>query len=219
MAYTIRRNKTWLVAVFVLIATCGVLLGLQRIYAQDTPPQAQELPPPSSMDAGGGVTGVATDGGAGGTASGGASAASPTPPEPTLGLHQVVNSGVSVSSKKSWDGKVFSSLKFKYQTVDGRKLTVILPAEYKAEKKTKAGWETLFIVYAMDYEIAMDIAEKNRPPDVSAFMGQLMAEIRGQAGHRSAPEVISAAMDKANAYLPSIGAGNINMPIMLPGMP
>ena len=219
MAYTIKRNKIWLAVVFVLIAAGGVLLGLQHIYAQDTPPQTQELPPPSDMGAAGGVAGAPAGAGAAGTTSGGAGGPSPTPPEPTIGLHQAIGSGVSVSSRRSFDGRVFSTLKFKYKTVDGRKLTVMLPGEYKSEKKTRAGWETLFIVYAMDQEIAMDIAESRRPPDVSAFMGQLMAQIQGHGGSRPAPEIIAEAMDKAMTYLPSMGATNDTMPIMLPGMP
>jgi hypothetical protein len=129
---------------------------------------------------------------------------------------QAVHSGVTVRSKKNWDGRVFSSLKFKYRTVDGRTLTVILPAEYKREKKTRAGWETLFVVYAMDTEIEIDRRERAMPPDVSAFAGQLMAMIRGQAGNRPAPEIIQEAI---RTYLPSMGGGNVSLPPMLPTMP
>ncbi len=207
MTHTVRENKIWLIAVFALIAAVGIFFSWQKIYAQ-TP---TELPPPSA-------TGASTDTADSGSSGSGGSSASPTPPEPTFSLHQVV-SGIKVSSKKSWDGQVFSTLKFKYKTIDGRVLTVVLPAEYKAEKRTKAGWETLFIVYAMDFEIALDAMEKNRPPDVSAFMGKLMEEIRGQTANRPAPDVISDAMEKAKAYLPAMGFGNISMPIMLPGMP
>ena len=209
MAYTVRKNKIWLIGVFALIVVCGVFLGWQHIYAQSNPtesPPIVEAPPPGSTDAG---------------ATAGAPAAAAVITEPPIGFGQVVHSGITVRSKKNWDGRIFSTLKFKYKTVDGRTLTVILPSEYKAEKRTKAGWETLFVVYAMDVEIAQDIADSRRPPDLSSrSAGMLMLEILGYGGNRSAPEIISATIEeKSKAYLPSMGMGNINMPIMLPGMP
>lgn len=207
MAHTVRKNKIWVIGIFALIAVCGVFLGWQRIYAQ-TPvgaPLPIETPPPDTSMSGGVDMGMGAQG-----TSAAPSASLAVVTEPPISFGQVVHSGMKVSSKKNWDGRVFSTLKFKYKTVDGRTLTVILPSEYKAEKRTKSGWETLFVVYAMDVEIAQDAADRTRPPDISSVSaGQLMAEILGLAGNRPAPEVISAAM----------GMGNINMPIMLPGMP
>lgn len=217
MTNTVRRNKVWLIAFSAILMAAGAFLGLQHIYAQSNPVEAPPPPELAQPGAPAGVPGVpgATDPAAGG----GAASTAAVPTEPDMSFGQAVRGGVAVSSKKAWDGRVFSSLKFKYKTVDGRTLTVVLPAEYKSEKKTRAGWETLFVVYAMDVEIALDALERNRPPDVSAFMGQLMAEIRGQSGNRPAPDIISEAMEKAKAYLPAMGMGNISMPPALPGMP
>lgn len=213
MARTVRQNKFWLIAAFVLTGVCSTFLGWQRIYAQ-TPPV--ETPPGVAVSATG-TTAAPTTAAAGTDAAAGAGATTSTvPTEPEVAFGQAVHSGVTVSSKKNWDGRVFSSLKFKYRTVDGRTLTVILPAEYKREKKTRAGWETLFVVYAMDTEIEIDRRERAMPPDVSAFAGQLMAMIRGQAGNRPAPEIIQEAI---RTYLPSMGGGNVSLPPMLPTMP
>ena len=206
MAHTVRKNRSGMIGVFALITVCGVFLGWQHIYAQSGP---IETPPPEPAPAAGADTG----------ASAGAAAAVAVVTEPPITFGQVVHSGMTVRSKKNWDGRVFSTLKFKYKTIDGRTLTVILPAELKTEMRTKAGWETLFVVYAMDVEIAQDIADSRRPPDVSRFMGQLMSRIRGEGGNRPAPEIISAVVEKYKMNLPSMGMGNINMPIMLPGMP
>ncbi len=219
MADTARKSKFWLITVFVVIVAFGVLYSWQSIYAQSQNSQIPvETPPPGAMDASG-MAGMGAA--AGGTGSSGSSAPSTTGivTEPAIGFGQLVHSGAKVISKKNWDGRVFTSLKFKHKTLDGRVLTVVLPAEYKAEQRTKTGWETLFAVYAMDVEIAQDAAAKNAAPDVSAFLGRLMAELRGQAGNRTAPEIISSAMEKAKTYLPAMGMGNVDMPIMLPGMP
>lgn len=217
MTNTVRRNKIWLIAFSAILMAAGTFLGFQRIYAQSNPVEA---PPPPDMAMPAPQGGAPGDpAAAGAAAGGGAAATAAVPTEPDVSFGQVVRGGVAVSSKKCWDGRVFNSLKFKYKTVDGRMLTVVLPAEYKSEKKTRAGWETLFVVYAMDVEFALDALERSRPPDVSAFMGQLMAEIRGQAGNRPAPDIISEAMEKAKAYLPAMGMGNISMPPALPGMP
>lgn len=190
MAYTVRKNKILLIGVFALIVVCGVFLGWQHIYAQSNPVEAPppvELPPPGDTSMGTGTTGTS-----------GAPAPAAVVTEPPINFGQVVHSGIAVRSKKNWDGRVFSTLKFKYKTVDGRTLTVILPSEYKAEKRTKAGWETLFVVYAMDVEIAQDIADSRRPPDMSSVSaGMLMAEILGRGGNRPAPEIIQAAVEKA----------------------
>ena len=110
-------------------------------------------------------------------------------------------------------------IKFRYKTVDGNTITVVMPSVYKNEPRSRSAWETLFMVYAMAREAAFEAAERARPPDVSRFMAQFMSEFRGQTPDRVAPDVAAEAMERARAYLPGMGLGNVNMPIMLPGMP
>ncbi len=111
-------------------------------------------------------------------------------------------------------------MRFKYKTLDDRTLTVVLPATYKKEKMSKAAWDTLFQVFAMDYEYQLEAIEKNSVPDVSAFIDELMKEIQGQvpAGTFSRPSPASQAMEFARTNLPSIYGGSVELPPLLPGM-
>ena len=123
---------------------------------------------------------------------------------------------------KNWDGMVTELLRFKYKTLDGKVITVHLPVVYKEEQKTKAAWDTLFRVFAMDYEAQLDAMERENPPDVSAYMGQLMAEIRGQVPGTgfdlAAVAPALRAQDYARSQLPAMGMQLPPMPTALPGM-
>lgn len=210
MTRSIRTNWIWIAASVGLIGVCSLVLGLQRIYAQQQP---VETPPPN-------VAGNAAPGATPATGSGTPAAqGAPAVAEPGISFSSAISGSVATSVRRSWDGKTFIMLKFRYKTVDDDTITVVMPAAYKNEQRSRSAWESLFVVYAMDREIAFDARERARPPDVSRFMAQFMSEFRGQTPDRAAPDVAAEAMDKARAYVPSMGAGSVNMPIMLPGMP
>lgn len=204
MSRAVKKHRFWLIPLCMLIAGIISFYGWQQLHAQD---MAQ---PP-------GVAGVPGVPGAPGVV---APPAPPTPSEPTLALSSVLPGGAKTTKTKNWDGTVTEFVRFKYKTLDERTLTVVLPATYKKEKMSKAAWDTLFQVFAMDYEYQLEAIEKNSVPDVSAFIGELMKEIQGQipAGTFSSPSPASQAMEFARRNLPSIYGGSIALPPLLPGM-
>ncbi|MCL6520368.1 MAG: hypothetical protein K6T99_11100 [Armatimonadetes bacterium] len=216
MSLIIKKHYFWLIPLCLLFSGLGVFIYWQQEISAQNPPA--EPPPPNQAQSS--VTGAPVDSGA--QPGSIASVPPPTPTEPVYGLKQVVSSGIKVVKIKNWDGSATEILRFKYKSMDGRIMTVHLPAVYKNEKRTRAGWNTLFTCYAMDYEAMLDQIERNKPPDVSAFMNQLVAEISGQVPEGTFEKTtagVEEAMDVARHYLPGMGIGDISLPPLLPGMP
>ncbi|MDI6828074.1 MAG: hypothetical protein QME62_06280 [Armatimonadota bacterium] len=215
MLSKIGKHYFLLIPLCLLLSGLGVFVYWQQTSAQNPP---VETPPPNQAQSS--VTGVPGDSSAQPVAA--PSVPPPTPTEPVYDLKGVVASGIKVIKIKNWDGTITEMLRFKYKSMDGRIMTIHLPAVYKNEKRTRAGWNTLFTCYAMDYEAMLDQIERNKPPDVSAFMSQLMAEISGQVPEGTftkTPAGVEEAMDMARTYLPSMGIGEISLPPLSPGMP
>ena len=202
MSHVVGKNKIWLIPLCVVVVGIVSLYGWQQIHAQGG------VPPPAA-----GVPGVQT----------GIPAAVPAPTsttEPTMPLSAVVQSGIKSSKTKNWDGTFTEMLKFKYKTMDNRALAVLLPATYKKEKMTRAGWDTLFQVFDMGYEYQLQAVEAARVPNMSAFSAQLMQEIRGMVpeGTYSNPNPAQGALDAAKTMLPTLWGGSVELPPLLPGM-
>jgi len=180
------------------------MYGWQQIHAQDMPAGSA----PGGIQPG--MPG----------APGGAPAAPSPSTEPTMSLSAVVQSGISVSKVKNWDGTFTEFLKFKHKTLDKRVLAVLLPAAYKQDKMTRAGWDTLFQVYDMGYEYRLEAIEKARVPDLSGYTEQFMKEIRGLVpeGAYSGPNPVAGAMESLKMNIPSLWGGSIELPPLLPGM-
>jgi len=197
-----------------LLAGFGVFFYLQQIHAQTVP---VETPPPSQPQPS--VTGV--PGAPGTQAAAPAPLPPPTPAEPVYDLKGVVASGIKAMNVKNWDGTVTDMLRFKYKSMSGRTMTIHLPGVYKDERRTRAGWNTLFTCYAMDYEAMLDEIAKNKPPDVSAFMSEFMAEIRGEVPEGTfdrTPAGVSEARDVIQHYVPGMGVGDLALPPLFTGM-
>ena len=196
------KNKIWLIPLCVVIVGMASLYGWQQIHAQvGVPPAA--------------MPGMAATPGAPAPAP---AVAAPT--EPTMPLTALIQSGIKVTKTKNWDGTATEFLNFKYKTMDKRMLKVVLPATYKTEKMTRAGWDTLFQVFDMGYEYQLEAMEKARVPNLGAFTAQLMREISGVVpeGTFSNPNPGQGALDVAKILLPSLWGGTIELPPLLPGM-
>jgi len=217
----IGRAKIWVIAGCAILVGLAILIGWQHIYAQG-PPQPVEEPPPGAAQPGAPPPAPSPSPAPGAPSTGApaASTAPSSPPEPTFGL-QSVASGIKVMRIKNWDGTVTEMLRFKYRTMSGNVITVHLPAVYKSDKRTRAGWETLFMCYSMDYEAFLDQLERNKPPDVSAYLPKLMAEIRGEVPQGTFGQQVQGAAeasDIARNYLPGMRT-DLTLPPLLPGMP
>lgn len=222
MSRTVEKHKFVLIPICLLFAITGLFYGLRRLEAQpppETPPMEAGIPGAPGAPAPG-VAGAPGAPGAPAPAGDAAAPAPAAPSEPTFGLSSVLPAGVKSMKIKNWDGTVTEFLRFKYRTMDGSVITVHLPAVYKKEKRTRASWDTLFRVFAMDEEARIDAAERNRPPDVSAYMNQFMAEFRGEVpeGTTEAQHALGQAMDFARSNIPSMGMELPPMPTALPGM-
>ena len=211
MSRAVIKHKSWLIPLCLLAAAIASLYGWQQLQAQNVAPGMEGAPP--------GVAGPPVAPPTPG-APGAVPAPVAPPAEPTCTLSSVLPSGVRSMKIKNWDGTVTELLRFKYKTMDHRLITVHLPAIFKKEQKTKAGWDTLFQVFGMDYEARVDAIQRNQPPDLSAFMGQLMAEIQGQVplALPGGSSPAAQAMDYARSNLPSIYGGSVTLPPLLPGM-
>ena len=212
MSQVVSKNKIWLIPLCVIIVGAASLYGWQAIHAQPIPgTSAAEgpgaLPPQPVMPATPGAPGAPV-------------AAPVAPTEPTMSLSALVQGGIRVTKTKNWDGTATGFLNFKYKTLDNRLLKVVLPATYKGDKLTRAGWDTLFQVYDMGYEYQLEAIENARIPDLSAFRDQLMQEIRGVVpeGTYSNPNPAQGALDAAKTMLPSLWGGTVELPPLLPGM-
>ena len=204
MSRVVGKNKIWLIPLCVVVVGIVSLYGWQQIHAQGGGP--------GSIDP---ATGMPIAPAPAAPAAPAASAA-----EPTMPLSAVVQSGIKSSKTKNWDGSSIEMLKFKYKTMDNRVLAVLLPATYKKEKMTRAGWDTLFQVFDMGYEYQLEAMENARVPSMSAFSAQLMQEIRGTVpeGTYSNPNPAQGALDAAKTMLPTLWGGTVSLPPLLPGM-
>lgn len=252
MARTVKKHKFWLIPLCLLVAGIASVLSWQQLQAQGVPPGTpgygarpapygpgapMPIPPSeSALEAGypgaPGMPGVPGMGAMPG-APGMAPVTATVPSEPTYAISSVLPGSVQTQNIKNWDGVLTPLLRFKYKTTSGKTITVHLPATYKTETRTKAGWETLFHVFAMDREAQLDAMEANRGADISAYAGMLADQIRGQtpssslltslvqmssgmatsgvSGSPAAP-----AMDYARSSLPSMGMQLPPMPTPLP---
>lgn len=197
MSHDVRRRKYWIVPVCVLVAGIVFLCGYQQINAQVLP----VAPAP-------GVPGAP-----------GVPAAAPTA-EPTMAMSAVMPAGAQTVNIKNWDGNVTSFVRFKYKTMDNRIITVHLPAMYRTQQMTRAGWDTLFQCYSMDVEaeIAAKEARTSAIPTeaVAKILDQLQKESDNAEGSNNPA---SAAMDFAQQSLPGIGsAGSVSLPPLFPGV-
>lgn len=204
MSRVVRKNKIWLIPLCVIIVGAASLYGWQQIHAQDNLGTPLGTPIPQVVD----------------QAAPAAAPAPAAPPEPTMPFSAVTQSSIKVSKTKNWDGTVTEFLKFKHKTLDKRALTVLLPAVYKNDKMTRAGWDTLFQVYDMGYEYQLEAIENARVPDLSGFTNQLMQEIRGLVpeGTYANPNPTEGAMESMKMNIPSLWGGAVELPPLLPGM-
>lgn len=210
MSRTVKRHRSWLIPVCIVVAGIMSLYGWQQLNAQ--PPAQPGVPggPPLPGDPNAPTAGAV---------------APPPPPEPTIELNSVLPTGVKAMNIKNWDGQVTSILRFKYKTLDDRIITVHLPGSYKAEKMTRDGWDTLFQCFGMDVEAQMEASNRNQLADVRPYVSRFMAEMKGEA-----PSVVSAEsqpkvdpitgvpMDYARTHMPDIYGGDVSLPPLLPGM-
>lgn len=197
MSLMVKKQKLWLVPVCLLIAVVASVCCWQQLQAQAP----------------------ATPGAPG--APGAAPTAAPMalqPGELTFSLSTVLPKAVKVMRIKNWDGQVTELLRFKYKTMDNKVITVHLPGVYRKEKMTKASWDTLFRVFAMDLEVELEAIERNRPPDMSAYMAKFMAEVRGATPEGAYGNPAAGAMGYARSSLPSMGVQLPPMPPPLIGM-
>lgn len=209
MSRVVGKNKIWLIPLCLVIAGMASLYGWQQIHAQEPPPPGQEAPPPAADPAMAGMPGAAPA----------APAAAPLPAEPTMPLSALIQGGIRVSKVPNWDGTATEFLNFKYKTLDNRALKVVLPATYKKEKMTRAGWDTLFQVFDMGYEYQLDAMENARVPAMSgAYSAQLMQEIRGVVPDGTYTNPAQGAMDSAKINITSLWGGTVELPPLLPGM-
>lgn len=227
MAQAAKSKKVWLVALSIVAVGLGLFYGWQQTFAQGgNPPPPPELGPAPQVAPSGGVMGPPKAPGL----QDGTSSAPPTrtpSSERLCSLKSMLPSGVSVLKEKNWDGTVTELLRFKYKTMDGGTITVHLPAVYKKEKMTKAAWNTLFMVFGMDYERQLEALEKKLPTltgdmrDLMRLLNQLSTAVEPafRPGISSATSPLAPAMDYARSRLPSVGAGSLILPPMLPGMP
>lgn len=195
MSQTFIKHRIWLIPVCVVVAAAFSFFGWQQLNAQD-----METPQPA------------------------APAVSPTLDpnspsyDPPLDLAVVLPAGVKRTSIRNWDGTATQFLNFKYKTLDDRVMTVRLPAAYNSEQKTRAAWDTLFQVFAMDLEDQIDKMAMESLPDLSGFSADLLKEIQGQTPINISAEDINRAMEFARSNLSSTYGGGVTLPPMLPGM-
>jgi len=226
MAQAAKSKKVWLVALSIVAVGLGLFYGWQQTFAQggDVPPPPELGPAPQVAPSG--VMGPPKAPGL----QDGTSSAPPTrtpSSEPLCSLKSMLPSGVSVLKEKNWDGTVTELLRFKYKTMDGGTITVHLPAVYKKEKMTKAAWNTLFMVFGMDYERQLEALEKKLPTltgdmrDLMRLLNQFSTAVEPafRPGISSVTSPLAPVMDYARSKLPSVGAGSLILPPMLPGMP
>ena len=193
MSRAVSNNKIWLIPFFMIVAGIVSLYGWQQIHAQGGAPGIPAAQP--------------------------GMAAALTATDPTMPLSAVMQNP-TISKTKNWDGTVTEFMKFKYKNLDNRVLAVLLPATYKNEKMTRAGWDTLFQVFDMGYEYQLEAIENAKVPDISAFQSQFMQEIRGMVpeGTYSNPNPAAGAMESLKMSIPSLWGGTIDLPPLLPGM-
>lgn len=201
MSGALGNNKIWLIPLCVIVVGTASFFGWQQLHAQ-APPATPALDPATGMP----------------VAPAAAPAAAPLPTEPTMPISALIQSGSRVTKTKNWDGAFTEFLNFKYKTLDNRALKVVLPATYKKEKMTRAGWDTLFQVFDMGYEYQLDAMENARVPDLSAFKNELMQEIRGVVPEGTYTNPAQGAMDSAKINIPSLWGGMVELPPLLPGM-
>ncbi|MGB9587702.1 MAG: hypothetical protein ACPL7O_05925 [Armatimonadota bacterium] len=215
MSRFLLSSKLWLVALAVFVAGAGSVFFWQQLHAQS----------PGTMPS---PTGVTTPGAAPGVATSATTPQQSTQStEPTVPLRSVLPSGVKVMKVKNWDGHVTELLRFKYKTIDGRTITVHLPSSYKSQQMTKAGWDTLFQVFSMDKEAALEEREKKRiqsiPPELIAqYASELASAARNMANQldqyaqSNTSNPAAGAMDLARSSLPSMG---MQLPPLMPTTP
>ena len=201
MSRVVGKNKIRLIPLCIIVVGVIFFFGWQQIHAQA----------PQAIDP---ATGMPIAPAPAAPAAPAASAA-----EPTMPLSAVVQSGIKSSKTKNWDGTFTEMLKFKYKTMDNRVLAVLLPATYKKEKMTRAGWNTLFQVFDMGYEYQLEAVEKAKVPPPSAFSAQLMQEIiHGTVPEGTYSNPAQGALDAAKTMLPALWGGSVSLPPLLPGM-
>jgi hypothetical protein len=216
MSWLSIKNKIWIVALALFVAGAGAVFFWQQLQAQS--PTASPSPGPATA-----LSDVATPGTPPTTApSPAAPPATVQSSEPTVPLRAVLPSNVKVLRIKNWDGRVIEMLRFKYKTLDGRVITVHLPASYKSQQMTKAGWDTLFQVFSMDKEAALEEREKRQSQSISPeLMAQFVNEARNAASQFTPPSEgttnpASGALDFARTSLPSTG---MQLPPLMPTTP
>lgn len=219
MVGIVRKHKSWLVPFCLFLVTVGVFYGWQKLHAQGMPPAPGMNP--AGMAGTQGTVGVP------------APAAPDSTVDSAIGLKSMLPSNVKVMNIKNWDGYVTKLLRFKCKLVDGRVITVHLPATYEKEQMTRACWESCFQTFAMDQEARLDAIEKNLPPDISGYAGQISDQIRGYIPEnfiinalsndtRSTSGTGSGMGPSSNPYAPGMGAARMGLPSMgaqLPPMP
>lgn len=239
MSQAVRNHKVWLIPVCLAVAAVGLLYGWQQLHAQGMGPQGAGAPVPADPYSTPGQYGapgmpgaapMGAPGAVGMTGAGMAVAPVTVPSEPTIELKSMLPAGVKVIKVKNWDGSVTEFLRFKHKTLDRKVITVHLPATYKKEKMTRAGWDTAFQVYAMDCEARLDAREKNwginpwQTGDGERLVAQFMSRVGAgvpstfSAGDYAQTNPAAAAADYARSSLPSMGMQLPPMPPALPGM-
>lgn len=223
MSRVVKNNKLWLIPLCLVIAGVISMYGWQQLNAQDQPTDAFGNPiapgapgAPGGIPAAGGITGAPGAPGAPGVA-GTAPAAAVPEAAPTFSLKSVLPPGVKTMKIKNWDGTAIEMLRFKYKTMDKRVITVHLPAVYKKEQKSKAGWDTLFRAFSMDQEAQLAMIEANKPPEVGPYMKELMSEIKGETPGAGFNQ-FETARALARRSIPSTAVQLPPMPTALPSM-
>jgi hypothetical protein len=213
MSRTVRRYRFWLVPLSIVAAIAISFCSWQRLQAQGPMP-------------------------GGGMASGVPQAAAPVAvaaqsADAVLSLSGIVTGKIGMMNIKNWDGTVTQLLRFKYPLSKGRLITVQLPAAYKIEKRTKNSWETLFQVYAMDYESMLDAKAAREQEMAMSDVGEALASIMGGSAPSGLSQLGQAAgMPSLTGAPPGSGGLMLNglgstvpggfslppMPMALPGM-
>jgi hypothetical protein len=155
-------SRTKMVSRFPLLFACILMLGAVLISgcanksatttappsggtspAPGTPPSATvAATTPSAMPSATPVAPAAAIGGAPGQAQ------EPLPSQKPISLTSAAT-GIKTIKVKNWDGTATEFLQFKYKDSSGSVLNVQLPPKYKKEMRSKAGWRSLFLVFAV----------------------------------------------------------------------
>ena len=217
MSAMMSKHKLWLIPICVVVIGAALFLCWQQLHAQN--PMSPAPPAPAAP----GPTPAGTP-----AVPPSVPAAEPAPPpaeEPLLMLNAMVPGGIKVMRIKNWDGAVTEMLRFKYKTSSGFVSTVHLPGVYKSEKRTKAGWYTLFQVFAMDREAQIDAFEKVLPEmtrqmqQAMRYLNQFMGELGAQLQQAFPTEGPMGEGGFTQPNIPGYGMEGVTLPPLIPGMP